>query len=102
MLAGVIRTIKTAFLRLDDCIDAIRICAGNGNTDLAKNSFWEAVAFEMFPGNAVIFGTIEAAARSAAGEKPRLPARLPERRENDIRVMRIEDNINPASVLVFR
>src|SRR5439155_1692317 len=59
------------------------------------------ISFEAFPRDAVIFGTIKPAARTAAGEKPRLPARLPERREHDVRIMRIENDIDAASVFVF-
>ena len=56
----------------------------------------------MFPGNAIIFGAIESAAWAAAGEKPWLPARLPKRCEDDVRIMRIENDIDPAGVFVFR
>ena len=55
----------------------------------------------MFPGNAVIFGAIESAAGAAAGEKPWLPPRLPERCENDVRIMRIENNVDAAGVFVL-
>jgi len=53
------------------------------------------------------FGTAGAmtelvAAWPAAGEKPGLSSRLPERGENDIRIMRVEHHIDPAGIFVFR
>ena len=102
MLSGVIGTIKAAFLCLDDCIDAIRIGSGNGDADLAEDSSGKPVAFEVLPCNAIIFRSVEPAAGTAAGEKPRLSSRLPERREHDVRIMRIENNVNPASIFILR
>src|SRR5438046_1635526 len=55
----------------------------------------------MFPRDTIILRSIESAARAAAGEKPRLPARLPKRCEHDVGIMRIKDNIDPAGVLIF-
>src|SRR5438445_545424 len=59
MLPGVIGTVKTAFLRLDNCVDAIGIGSGNGNADLAEDSSGKSVAFEMFPSNAVVLRAIQ-------------------------------------------
>src|SRR5947208_5894105 len=101
MLAGVIGAVKPAFLRLDDCVNAVGIRTRNGDADLTKDSFGKAVTLEMFPRDAIIFRPIKSAACTAAGEKPRLSARLPKRCEDDVRVMRIKDNIDPAGVLVF-
>src|SRR6266571_4008328 len=102
MLPGVIRAVEPAFLGLDDCIDAIGIRSRNGDADLAEHSARKTVALKTFPRNAVIFRTIKSAARAAAGEKPWLSARLPKRREHDIRIMRIEHNVDSASVFIFR
>src|SRR4030095_7505495 len=52
--------------------------------------------------NAVVFRFVEAAARPAAGEEPGLPPCLPKRGEDYIGIVRIEDDINPTGVLVFR
>ena len=41
MLAGIIGTIEAAFFRLDDCVNAIGIGAGNSDADLAENSIRE-------------------------------------------------------------
>src|SRR5947207_1124309 len=100
MLPGIIRAIEPAFLRLDDRIDAIGICSRNGDANLAQDSARKTVAFQTFPRHAVIFRTVKSAARAAAGEKPRLPPRLPKRCEHDVRIVRIENNVDPASVFV--
>ena len=99
--AAIFRAEKSALFRLDHRVDAIRIRAGNGHTDSPENSFRKSIAFESLPGDAAIFGSIKSAARPAAGKKPGLPTRLPERRKNDIGIMRIKDDIDSARVLIF-
>ena len=101
VLPGIIRAVKPAFLGLDNRIDAIRIGSRNGDADLAQDSARKTVAFQTFPRHAIIFRTVKSAARAAAGEKPRLPPSLPKRREHDVRIMRIENDVDPASVFVF-
>src|ERR1700680_3182693 len=101
MLAGIIRAIKSALLRLDDRVNAIRVCAGNSHTDSSENSIRETIAFKMFPSHAVIFRAIQTAARPATREKPRLPPRLPKRRKNNVRIIRVEHDIDAARVFVF-
>src|ERR1700730_7420919 len=101
MLPGIIRAIEPTFFRLDDCVNAIRISARNGDADLAKNSIRQSVSFQMFPGDPVIFRTVESTPRSAAREKPRLPTRLPKRCEDNVWIVRVEHNVDAASVLIF-
>ena len=48
-----------------------------------------------------IAGAIQAAARATAREVPRLPARLPERGIDDLRVVRIEGHVDRAGLLVL-
>ena len=102
MLPGIVRAEETALLGLDDCIDAVSIRSGNGDADFAEDSAWKAVALETFPRGAIVFRPIKSAARAAAGEKPWLSPRLPKRREDDVRIMRIENNVDAASVFIFR
>ena len=102
MLPGIIGAVEAALLGLDDSIDAVGIGAGNGYADLAENAFGKTVPLEMLPGDAIIFRAIKSAARAAAGKKPWLPPCLPERCENDVRIMRIENNVDPAGVFIFR
>src|SRR6476660_4797292 len=102
MLPGIIRAIEPAFLRLDNRIDAIRIRSRNGDADPAQDSARKTIALEAFPRHAVVFGTVKSATRAAAREKPWVPPRLPKRCEHDVRIMRIENNVDPASVFIFR
>ncbi len=101
MLAGIIGAEKSALFCFNDCVNAVRIGAGNGDTDFAEDACGKAVSFQMFPRHAIVFGAIKAAARSAAREKPRLPARLPKGREHDVWIVRIEHDIDRAGVFVF-
>src|SRR5206468_10531106 len=65
MLSGVIGTIKAALFRLDDRINAVRIGTGHRDADLTEDSFRQAIALEMFPGNAIIFRSVEATSWTA-------------------------------------
>src|SRR4030095_13690973 len=47
-LPGVSRTINPAFLCFDDCIDTVRIRAGNGDADLAENSIGQSISSSLF------------------------------------------------------
>ena len=102
MLASVIGAVETAFLRLDDGIDAIGISSGNGDADPAEDSIGKTIPLQAFPCYAVVFRPVQSAARTAAGEEPRLSPRLPKRREHNVRVMRIENDVDAARVFVFR
>ena len=101
MLPGIIGTVKTAFLRLDDRINAIGIGTGNRDADLTQDSLGETVTLEMFPGNAIVFRSVKSTSWTAAGKKPRLPSRLPEGCENNVWIVRIKNDIDPASIFVF-
>ena len=101
MLASVVGAVQTAVFRLDDGIDAIGISSGKGDANPAENSIGKTISFQAFPCYAVVFRSIQAAARTATGEKPRLPPRLPKRREHDVGVMRIENDVDAACVFIF-
>ena len=66
MLSGIIGAVKTAFLRLDDCINAVGIGTGNRDTDPSQDSFGEAIALETFPRHAIVFRSIEPTSWTAA------------------------------------
>src|SRR5690349_19417765 len=102
MLPCIVGAIETAFLGLDNCVHAIGIGSRNGDADLAQDSVGKTVSLEPFPCDAIIFRSVQAAAGTATGEKPRLPPRLPEGCEYDVRIMRIKHDVDSASVLVFR
>src|SRR5438874_13067715 len=101
MLASLIGEVETSVHPLDDRVDAIGIICGDGDADPAENSIGKTISFQAFPCYAVVFRSIQAAARTATGEKPRLPPRLPKRREHDVGVMRIENDVDAACVFIF-
>src|SRR5580658_1848846 len=95
-VAAVVGAIDSAFLCFDDCPDPVGICAGDRDTDAAKNSFRQAVAFQFFPGRAAVNGAIKATSRATAVETPRSSPRLPQRREQDVGVAGIKHNVDAA------
>src|SRR5437868_2604964 len=54
------------------------------------------MTFELFPCSSTIAGTIKAASGAAAIQTPRSPLGLPECREQDIGIARIENDINAS------
>src|SRR5215475_14557286 len=101
MLARIVRPEESAILGLDDGIDAIGISSGNGDADPAEDSIGQTITLEAFPCDAVVFRPIQSAAGTAAGKKPRLPPRLPERGEHNIGIMRIENDVDTAGIFIF-
>src|SRR5450432_2049933 len=61
----------------------------------------QTVPAQFLPGISTVGRTVESAPWSAARKKPGLPARLPERREKCIRIVRIENDLDAAGVFVF-
>src|SRR5262245_43838376 len=101
MLSGIIRTIKAAFLCLDDRINPVRISPRNRDADLSQNSIRKAVALETFPSHAIVLGSVKPASWTATGEKPRLSSSLPERCENNIGVVRIKNDVGSSGIFIF-
>src|SRR5438067_5098093 len=56
---------------------------------------------KLFPCRAAIVRAIETAAGAAVRKRPRHATSLPERSENDIRILRIECDVDPAGVFIF-
>ncbi len=57
--------------------------------------------FDPLPTRSTITRTIQSAAWSAVGHVPRTPTRLPQRREQDICVVRIKSYIDTPTVFVL-
>src|SRR5579859_8096367 len=73
--AAVVAAIKASFFGFDKSVDDDRIRARNRDADAAERAFGHAVAFNAFPGRAVIIRTIEAVLCPTAIESPgRAPA----------------------------
>src|SRR5206468_684287 len=102
MLPRIIRSVEATVLGLDDCINPVRISSGNGDADFPEDPTRKAVALKTLPSDAIVFGAIKSAARATAGEKPWLSSRLPKRCEHDVRIMRIENDVDAAGVFIFR
>src|SRR5256885_8217682 len=75
--------------------------AGRGDADAAVAAGGQARAGEALPGGAAVFGAIQPAAGPSALQRPRLPPHLPQRGEDDLRILRIEGEIDGAGVLVL-
>src|SRR5450432_1343211 len=101
VVAAIFRAENPAFLRFNDGINPIGISARNAHADATKNAFGQAMSLELLPGSSTVDRTIKPAAFAAAREKPGLPADLPERREERVRIMRVEDDVDRAGVFVF-
>src|ERR1051326_9139868 len=101
MLTGILGAINAAVFCFNDGVNPVRVCTGNGDADFSQNSARQSISFQMLPGNAVVFRPVKSTPRSAAGKKPRLPAGLPKRGKNDVRVMRIENDVDAAGVFIF-
>src|SRR6266705_3436482 len=76
-IAPVIGAIESAFLRLDQRIDAVGIGAANGEANASQDSGGQAVPFEVLPGDAAVYRLVQAAARTTAVEAVRRAIDLP-------------------------
>ena len=100
-VARIVGAKQPAFLGLDERIHAIGVRSRNRNSDASQVAFWQAIALQVLPRQAAIDRFVQAAARSAAVEIPRLAAYLPQRRVHHTGIPGIEDNINRAGVVVL-
>src|SRR5439155_11943894 len=60
-----------------------------------------ALALHLLPRAAAVARPVQAASRAAAGEAPRRPVRLPERREQDVRVAGIHGQVDRPGLVVL-
>src|SRR5205807_6158417 len=98
--AAIVAAVKAAYLRFDQRVDDIGIRAGNGDTDAAERALGHAVAFDALPGGAVVVRTVEAVLAAATVERPRRAVAFPHRGEEDVRILRIEDDVDAAGAVV--
>src|SRR2546429_3284799 len=98
--ATVIAAVEPAFLRFDQRVNDIRIGAGDGHADAAERALGHAVAFDALPGGAVVVRTVEAVLAAATVERPRRAVAFPHRGEEDVRILRIEDDVDAAGPVV--
>ncbi len=98
VLAAIVGAVDATFLRFHNCPYAVRVCSGNSYADSSQNRFGQAVRFDLFPGRAAIRGAVQAAPGTAAIHAPGSAPRLPESREQNIRVAGIEGNVDRAGL----
>src|SRR6202140_5220363 len=98
-LAGIVRAEQSAFGRLDHRVHSPG--AGHGHAYAPKNARRQAMSLEMLPREPAIRRFVETGARAAAREIPRLTAHLPEGREHDVWVLRVECHVDRSGVLIL-
>src|SRR4029077_2545634 len=84
----------------DQCIDNIRIRAGDPHANAAQRAFGHAITFDALPGCAVVIRTVEAVFFSAAIERPRRAIAFPHRGEKYMGIAGVEDDVNAAGAVV--
>src|SRR5690606_12913896 len=92
----------TATVRLDDRVHAVRVGTGHGHADLADHLLprQAGVARDLRPRGAPVGALDEATARAAARHRPRLPECIPERRVDDVRILRIDRDVDGAGLRI--
>src|SRR5215467_346668 len=98
--AAVVAAIQAALFRLDEGVNDVRITAGNRDADTAKRTFGETFAFEALPGRAVVGGAVQAIFRAAAVQRPGSAPAFPHRGKKNVRILRIENDVNCAGAIV--
>src|SRR5688500_18607014 len=98
---AIVRSEQAAVVGLDEHIDAAAIRRRDSHADLAPHAVWQPRACQLLPGVAAITRHMHAAAWPAAGHVPGCAARLPEAREDDVRIRRIERDIRRAGLCVL-
>src|SRR5262249_32313968 len=95
--------VEAALFRIDDRVDAPGIARSERDSDSAELLRGEASALDRTPRLAAVVGTVEAAARAVGRgiDVPRGTARLPHRRQDRLRVLRIDGEVDRARVLVL-
>ncbi len=98
--AAVVAAVEAAFFGFDECVDDVRIGAGNGNADAAERAFGNAVALKTLPSGAVIVRTVEAVLGATAVESPGSAPAFPHGGEKNVRILRVENDVDGAGAVV--
>ena len=96
----VVGAVQAAVFRLDHGVDAVGVGLGDGHVDAAEDPCRQALALQFAPGEAAVGRAEQPAARPAAGEIPGLATHLPQGGVDDLRVVRVEGDVDGAGVLV--
>src|SRR5437016_1782960 len=98
--AAVIAAVEAALLGFDERIHNVRIGAGNGHADAAERALGHAVAFDALPGSAVVVRTVKAVFVAATVERPGRAVAFPHCGEEDVGILRIENDVDAAGAVV--
>src|SRR5262249_32600560 len=80
---------------------AFGVGGGDAHVNAPERALRQSVARQLLPGHAAVRRAIQATAGTAAGEIPRLPPGLPQRRVHDARIAWIEADVDGAGLLVL-
>ena len=87
--------------RLDARVDALRVCGGDRDADLAERLPRDpGIEADLLPAVAAVRGLPQAAAAAAGVHAPRRALKLPHRREEDARVRGIDGEVHRARRVV--
>ena len=100
-VAAIIGTIEPAFFRFDERINTVGVAARDRDASPSENSRGQAFPIQVFPGVAAIDGLVKSATGTTAGEAPWRARTLPESGEEHIGIVRIEGQVNGASLVIL-
>jgi hypothetical protein len=87
--------------RLDDGVDHVRVGRRHRQPDPPDISAGQPAA-DLLPGLAAVGGTVDCASRSAVDDGPHVPAALPARGDQHVRIARVEHQVRHTGVFVDR
>ena len=100
-IAAVIRPIDAAFFCFDQCPDARRLRRRHRDADLAPESLRHArIGGDLLPRLTTVDRLEHPATRTAGVQRPRGAIRIPERRIQNVRIIRIKNQIRNAHIFI--
>src|SRR5215831_7186838 len=101
VLAAIVGAVQTALLRLDHRVYAFRVRRRDADVNTSEDTRRQSIAGELLPAHTPVGRAVQATARTAAREVPRLATCLPERGVDGARIVWIEADIDRSGVLVL-
>ena len=93
--AAVVGPVQPGLFRLDDGPHPLRPGRGNGDADLPLDPLGKSrLVRQVLPGVAAVAGLVQAASGAAARHVPEVAVRLPDRRVDDARVVRVHRQVD--------
>src|SRR5271170_386821 len=104
VLACIVRAVNSALVSIHERKDSLAaFTGGDGDSDAAQSLARKSMGRDLPPIHSAVRGLVKAAARPIRGriDAPRRAARLPQRRIHNLRIARLETEINRAGVVVL-